>query len=293
MLGRVMLAVAAVLTAFAIVPDADEAIFKLRAALMDANFVNGRVLPEQNTPPEVHSLASPLVSDKVYVTVDLVVDKKGNVALVSFGPMEGAQPPSDLRRQIVDHLKVHKFKPLLDADGQAITAGYSVSITILPPPREPPQRVTFPGGPVSTMKVTLERGTCLMSCPTYHVTIAGDGQARYAQPAKGRDFERETRVSPEALNALVAAFRAADFYSLEDSYRTSWLDGPTYTLTFEIGGVAKTVIDNGGENVGMPCRVDLLERMVDEVAQVQYPGEPGYWPIPPRYRRCSIGLPSQ
>ncbi len=115
--------------------------------------------------------------------------------------------------------------------------------------------------------ITLSRSACFGFCPAYTVTITSDGQVTYV----GRGFvnitgEQRANVSPEAVQALLRRFDAAHFESLNDAYRASVTDIPTYTIVLERNGGRKTVVDYGGMSVGMPQAVRDLQNEIDRVA---------------------------
>ena len=127
-----------------------------------------------------------------------------------------------------------------------------------------------PGGEPSNENaaVTLRRTVCFGFCPAYTVTLHDDGTAtfdgdRFVAVMGHRDY----RVDPAAVRKLIAHFKAANFFELEDEYRGNVTDLPTVRLTLSIGEKTKTVIDYAGEMAGMPKVVRELELEVDEVGQ--------------------------
>ena len=131
----------------------------------------------------------------------------------------------------------------------------------------PRRHVPIPTGALETVSIKLSRGGCFGTCPIYKVELRGDGQAIY----EGGCFtlvpgRRVYKVSPEAVAKLVERFRAADFWSLEPSYRAQITDSPTYWVTLSIGGQTRTVEDYIGKSVGMPPEVAELEAAIDDAA---------------------------
>lgn len=132
--------------------------------------------------------------------------------------------------------------------------------------------------------ITLQRTACFGSCPDYTVTIDGKGNVRFVtrggeapdEAAVHRAFSRddgvlvagahEDRIDPQVVRDLVAQFRAADFFALEDVYRAQITDNPTYILTLDTGTRRKRVVDYVGRKAGMPAAVTALEQAVDTAA---------------------------
>ena len=116
--------------------------------------------------------------------------------------------------------------------------------------------------------ISLSRGPCFGTCAIYVVTINGDGSAVY----EGKRFvavtgRQEYRVPAADVAALVAKFKAANFFSLKDQYRANVTDLPTYVISLTLGERTKTVTDYAGLMVGMPKAVADLEAEVDRVGQ--------------------------
>lgn len=124
--------------------------------------------------------------------------------------------------------------------------------------------------------ISLSRSICYGFCPSYRVTIHGDGTVRYI----GQCFVavrgiHDYQVPAADVAKLVEEFEAANFFSLRDSYRAHITDNPTYTLTLTIGVRTKTVSDYVGKMDGMPEIVTTLENAVDRVgATAQFVGKP-------------------
>jgi ankyrin repeat protein len=68
---------------------------------------------------------------------------------------------------------------------------------------------------------------------------------------------------------LVDAFRAADYYSLQDEYVWPATDLPTHETSIQIDGKLKKVKDYAGEQVGMPRSVSKLEAEIDQLADTE------------------------
>ena len=73
-------------------------------------------------------------------------------------------------------------------------------------------------------------------------------------------------VSHEAVQKLVDQVRASHVLSAMDDYHAGWTDSSTYTLTLDVNGIHKQVIDYIGPIVGMPMSVHELEKYIDGAA---------------------------
>jgi hypothetical protein len=115
--------------------------------------------------------------------------------------------------------------------------------------------------------IRLSRGSCMGFCPSYSVTIAGDGTVTFdggkhvASPGRHVDH-----ISPARVHALLRKFYNARFWSLRERYAARITDGPSYTLTLTVGERSKTVVDYLGGGAGMPASVKALEDAVDREA---------------------------
>jgi hypothetical protein len=122
--------------------------------------------------------------------------------------------------------------------------------------------------PVSEIgEVTLERTTCFGLCPAYTVTIAPNGAVTYIGGRYTRiSGERHARADHAAVVDLHHRILAADFFNLQDEYRTTVSDLPDYIVTVERGGITKRVLDYGGLAAAMPPAVRAIEEEIDGIA---------------------------
>jgi hypothetical protein len=142
----------------------------------------------------------------------------------------------------------------------------------------------FPAVDYSKLRITLQRSACYGECPDYVVTIAGDGSVvfttehRPVDPVAGvfREYSRtpgvllpgthRTKISADAVRALVQQFRDAGFFGLKDEYRYNATDSPTYVVAIDTGHGSKRIVDYIGDRAGMPASVTALEDAIDEAA---------------------------
>lgn len=116
----------------------------------------------------------------------------------------------------------------------------------------------------SDLVITLQRQRCLGRCPVYSLTIYGDGTGVY-EGETGVKVEgiRKFTVSEEQLAALVTAFDAIHYFSLDDFYSCGILDVPITATSITFQGHSKAVGHSGGcvdyEGTTLPKREELPE----------------------------------
>jgi hypothetical protein len=142
----------------------------------------------------------------------------------------------------------------------------------------------FPPIDYASLRIELTRSACYGACPDYAVRIDGSGDVLFTTrepalagaPEVHREFNRNIgvlipgihrgRIERPALDALIARFREARFFSLKSDYTAGVTDNPTYQLRFTSGGRSWAVTDYVGREAGMPAVVTALENEVDRVA---------------------------
>jgi ankyrin repeat protein len=196
------------------------------------------------------------------VKLALIVDVDGNV--VSARPQEG---PQDVYSRAVAEAKEWKYTPF-EKEGKSVVAKITDYVRILPQEDLPKTHQEFPGSQgTAGVVMTLSRSGCYGTCPAYNLEIRGDGTVIY----EGTGFvvvagEHRDHLSQEQVELLMDAFRKADYFSLKDEYRYMVTDCPTYTTSFQVDRVKKSVTDYVGEELGMPEAVTELEQTIDQLA---------------------------
>ena len=199
------------------------------------------------------------------VKLRLVVSPEGGV--ISATAVEG--PQEDLVAAVAE-ARNWKYLPF-EKDGVPVTVVITDYVHILPPEKLPKIHRDFPHtGSGNGVVMTLERTGCFGSCPGYSVEIHGDGTVKYT----GKSFvvvpgKHQDHISAEQVSELIDAFRAADYFSLEDSYSYPVTDNPTYLTSFRVDQVEKHVHDYVGDEAGMPEAVSELEATIDRVADTK------------------------
>lgn len=120
---------------------------------------------------------------------------------------------------------------------------------------------------VSGLTVSMTRTPCFGLCPSYTVTINGDGKVAF----EGRDHTAvkgpaEGVISAKNLRALAAAIEKASFFELKDEYSEMRItDQITVITKVEWDGRRKTVTHYHGDT-SAPPRLRALEDRIDQLA---------------------------
>jgi len=171
--------------------------------------------------------------------------------------------------QALTIVKALRFRPFV-RNGVAVEVEADEYVQILPPEKVRANHVPFPEvDDLSSVEFSLKRTACFGSCPSYEMRITGDGVVTYSGHGwVAVEGKHTDRISAEAVDSLLEAFRKADFYSLDDRYALTASDAPTFIVGLKIGSAAKTVTDYLGEQVGMPQAISALENDLDATAEI-------------------------
>ena len=129
--------------------------------------------------------------------------------------------------------------------------------------------------------ITMERTACFGYCPTYRLTIHGNGQVTYEGIAYVATKGTKTiQLSPEQVQSLIAQFEQANFFQLKDSYAVDVTDLPGTRTSITLNGRSKeiwhygSVGDSNLDNA--PSALSNLERAIDQAVNVsQWVGSVG------------------
>lgn len=200
------------------------------------------------------------------IGVRITVDANGTVTSANADN----SVPADLRSRAEAAAKSARFRPF-ERNGHPVAASFEDRIAVLPPELIPKRRIPFPTiRDWDSLRITLRRTTCFGTCPSYRVEMHGDGTILYEGDAYVAVMgSHRGSVSKETVFALVDAFRAADYYSLQDEYVWPATDLPTYETSLQIDGKLKKVKDYAGEQVGMPLLVSKLETEIDRLVDTE------------------------
>jgi len=205
------------------------------------------------------------------ITVKVTVNPEGTVTSAFAGPLPGHYPDDKNTAEIKGKAEAAargiRYRPF-EREGHGVWATFAESIAVQPRELKPSVHVPFPAvRDWNTVVMNLTRTGCLGTCPYYEITVHGDGTVIYTGltfvAIKGR---HQCKISEASVHELVAAFRDADYYSLQDKYVWNATDLPTYISSIEIDGQSKQVADYAGEIIGMPQAVSDLEATIDRLS---------------------------
>lgn len=125
-------------------------------------------------------------------------------------------------------------------------------------------------------RITLERQPCFGFCPTYTLSISGDGTVEY----DGMDNVAVTgpqtaSIDPAAVQSLADAITAAGYFDWEDSYMNQDVTDLPYVITSVTlsDGTTKRIEHYYGD-FSAPEELTALETQIDETAgSAQWIGE--------------------
>lgn len=190
------------------------------------------------------------------------VDETGSVVCYSgkdeFG---GAQPLDETQRAELAQLR---YRPFVQ-DGKPVAAIVTEEVY---EEERPERQVPMPQAPLEQVRIGLQRGACLGSCPEYRIEVHGDGQVVYEGlrhvAVQGRHVYR---VPVEEVARLVESAREKDLWSMKPAYSAEITDHPGYTVTLEVDGQLHRIYDYVGRKAGMPRLVTEFEEEIDAVAR--------------------------
>jgi ankyrin repeat protein len=201
-----------------------------------------------------------------FLSVELSVIVNLNGRIESAKPIRG---PERFYAQ-AQEIEMHRaFEPIHDRDGVIVRAHFTDAVQIAPPEKWSDRPTPFPQ-PIdrTTFRIALQRTVCYGSCPGYKVSISGTGEVQweggpYAVAVPGT---HHATLPSKSIDDLIDAVRASRILDARDEYRAGWTDSPTYTLSIDLNGVHKQVVDYIGIIVGMPTSIRDLEDTVDRIA---------------------------
>jgi hypothetical protein len=136
------------------------------------------------------------------------------------------------------------------------------------PERRPAEHIDFPQiKEWDSLRMSLRRTGCLGTCPSYSLTVLGNGSVIY----HGDGFvhycgDYHGNVSQQVVHQLVDVFRKADYFRLFSRYVATATDLPAYTTSIAFDDKAMSVTDYWGTRVGMPDVVTEVENTIDRLA---------------------------
>ncbi len=171
-----------------------------------------------------------------------------------------------------------RYRPFA-RDGTPVAAQVLERVYVFPAERWETPRQAFPAvDDISEVRITLERDGGIIRCSNqspYRLELSG-GRAKYAEivgvaegPRHVFGATQERAVSDEQMTELLEQFRTLDFFSMPDEYMSGHSDGPSESVTLQIGEQQATVWSSFGEAAGMPVAMRDLFGNIDRVGGLQ------------------------
>ena len=128
---------------------------------------------------------------------------------------------------------------------------------------------------LNDVKITFERTGCYGDCPSYVLTVSGDGTVTYVGTNNVKlKGAQQSKVKSEVVKKLVAEFARADFLSISNDYTTRQChctfctDMPSAITTIEVKGTKHTVDHYYGCRCAPKALFDL-ETAIDKTLNVE------------------------
>ncbi|CAM0998998.1 ankyrin repeat domain-containing protein [Rhodanobacter sp. Root179] len=199
------------------------------------------------------------------VPFTLLVDASGRVACQVMDS-EFGQPRAlnNTRRELLRAMSGWRYRPFgVDGKPSAVVISERVAEQQVPSKHQ-----TLPDVPLDQVTISLSRSGCFGTCPSYEVSIHGNGKVDY-EGVGDVDVQGKHSFSipPADVAALVENARRADLWSMRTSYSALITDSPTYVLILKMGQQRHEIEDYVGRMVGMPVSVGDFEEEVDRVGR--------------------------
>lgn len=195
---------------------------------------------------------------------EVVVSSAGIVE--SLRTLESNYPCEPYQDESAKIIRGRTYKPWF-VDGVPAQVKIKDWVNVYPPERRGPP-MPFPEKvDLTSVQIRLERTACFGTCPVYVVTIDSSGAVTF----DGQRFlllpgHHTAQIPQTAVASLIEQFRVADFLSALPVYKAAITDNATQTVTLQINGTIKSVVDYVGLAVGLPFSVHNLEDAIDQAA---------------------------
>ena len=134
------------------------------------------------------------------------------------------------------------------------------------------------------LSLTMERSQCLGNCPVYKLEVLQNGRVLFEGSSfSEKDFsstkstgKKETTLSDEKINQIIAEIDKTDFFSLKNDYTNLGeagncaTDNPTVILSIKLKGKEKQTKHNLG-CIGTTdvAKLTNLENKIDEIVETK------------------------
>jgi hypothetical protein len=104
-------------------------------------------------------------------------------------------------------------------------------------------------------RVELTRTECFGKCPSFTLSISGDGNCRFTGKKNVDKIGNfSLQISREKVAEIADAINACDFWSLDKEYTANITDLPTTYLSVKLDGRAKSIRDYYGAPESLRAR---------------------------------------
>ena len=111
--------------------------------------------------------------------------------------------------------------------------------------------------------ITLQMTVCFGSCPSYSLTIWGDGEIEYHGNSYVAVKGNQTATIPkEDVQTLLYSANEIGYFDLKDDYAAPVSDAPSYITSLTMNGTTKKILDAGSA----PASLMEFEDLIDYVA---------------------------
>lgn len=118
---------------------------------------------------------------------------------------------------------------------------------------------------IQNVVITLKRSACFGICPTYNITIYGNGTVIYEGTANvNMTGIQISNIAEDNLRLLISEFKKIDYFSLNETEIASHVvyDVPMFTTSLSINGKTKTIKHY---ETAIPKQLTDLENKIDEI----------------------------
>jgi hypothetical protein len=118
---------------------------------------------------------------------------------------------------------------------------------------------------IQNVVITLKRSACFGICPTYNLTIYGNGTVIYEGTTNvNMTGIQISNITEDNLRLLISEFKKIDYFSLNETEIAGHVvyDAPMFTTSLTINGKIKTIKHY---ETAVPKQLTDLENKIDEI----------------------------